>query len=133
MVTLKLQSTEAKEEDSSSPSSAILPAAMQIQSQVIPGLGSILSIRAEIDDVCADMANFHRSEPDVVMAAVSAHGARLTEVIIRIQRIEVVKREWKPVREEAEKALGELKSQFSIASRLIAIRQMDFDLLRGQV
>jgi hypothetical protein len=98
----------------------------------VPGLGSILSVRKEIDDVLADMQDFHRAEPDMVMAAVSAHGARLTEIIVRIQRIEVVRREWKPVREEAEKVSGELKSQFSIASRLIAIRQMDFDLLRGQ-
>jgi len=98
----------------------------------VPGLGTILSVRKEIDDVLADMQDFHRAEPDMVMSAVSAHGARLTEIIVRIQRIEVVRREWKPEREAADRVLSELKSQFQIASRQIAIRQMDWDMVRGQ-
>lgn len=102
------------------------------QQVVVPGLGSIASVRAEIDDVLADMKAFHKAEPDMVMAAVSAHSARLVEIIVQCQRIEVMRREWKPMREETDKVLSELKSQFQIASRLIAIRQMDFDMVRGQ-
>lgn len=126
MATLKLEST-------GDPSISSSPAIPVNQTQEIPGLGSIVTVRSEIDDVLADMGNFHRSEPDVVMAAVSAHGARLTEIIVRIQRIEVIRREWKPIREEAERTLGELKSQFQVASRLIAVRQMDWEMVRGQV
>lgn len=106
-------------------------AALTAQTTVVPGLGSIQTVRAEIDDVLADMKNFHRAEPDMVMSAVSAHGARLVEIIVQCQRIEVMRREWKPMREEADKVLNELKSQFQIASRLIAVRQMDFDMVRG--
>ena len=130
MPTLKLESSGANSQ--STGDSAPLPMTELRNNVEVPGLGSITSVRKEIDDVLADMADFHRAEPDMVMAAVSAHGARLTEIIVRIQRIEVVRREWKPVREEAEKVAGELKSQFQIASRLIAIRQMDWEMVRGQ-
>lgn len=90
-------------------------------------------VRKEIDDVLADMRVFHKAEPDQVMQAVSGHSARLIEIIIRIQRIEVVRKEWKPVREEAERVLNELKSQFQVASRLLAMRQADWEMSgRGQ-
>src|SRR3954471_9762417 len=124
MAVLKLESSTPNgglEEPKPSLPAGVVPAN---QNTPAPGLGTIISVRKEIDDVLADMQDFHRAEPDMVMAAVSAHGARLTEIIVRIQRIEVVRREWKPVREEADKVLGELKSQFQIASRLTAIRQM---------
>lgn len=104
------------------------------QTQVIAGLGSINEIRKEIDDALADMRAFHRAEPDLVMRAVSAHSARLIEISIHIQRIEVVRREWKPVREEADRVLNELKNQFQVASRLFAMRQADWEMSgRGQV
>lgn len=133
MVTLKMEA-DAKTTLSPFTSAPIAAQASLIANQnvKVPGLGSIVSVRLEFDDVMADMKEFYRAEPDSVMAAVSSHGARLVEIIVQIQRIETVKREWKSVREEAERILNELKSQFSIASRLIAIRQMDFDLSRGQ-
>lgn len=91
-------------------------------------------VRREIDDCLADMRDFYRAEPDQVMQAVSAHSARLVEISIRIQRIEVVRREWKPVREEAERVLTELKSQFQVASRVLAQRRDDWEMSgRGQV
>jgi hypothetical protein len=91
-------------------------------------------VRREIDDCLADMRDFYRAEPDQVMQAVSAHSARLVEIVIRIQRIEVVRREWKPVREEADRVLTELKNQFQVASRILAMRQQDWEMSgRGQV
>lgn len=102
--------------------------------QTLPGLGTMASIRIEIDDALADMREFHRLEPDVVMHAVSAHSARLIEIAIQVQRVEVVRREWKQVRDEAEKVLAELKAQFQIASRLLAMRTQDWEMSgRGQV
>jgi hypothetical protein len=134
MATMKLESSGANGTLSGPPALAVqAQATVQNQNNVVAGLGSILTVRTEIDDVLADMKAFHRAEPDMVMAAVSAHGARLVEIIVQCQRVEVLRREWKPVREEADKVLAELKSQFSIASRLIAVRQMDVDMLRGQV
>lgn len=133
MATLKLESATPNGGLTAPP--ALVAAAQSTattQANVVPGLGSILSVRAEIDDVLADMKAFYKAEPDTVMAAVSAHGARLVEIIVQCQRVEVLRREWKPMREEAEKVLAELKSQFNIASRQIAVRQMDVDMLRGQ-
>ena len=104
------------------------------QTQAVAGLGSMADVRREIDDCLADMRDFHRAEPDQVMQAVSAHSARLVEIVIRIQRIEVVRREWKPVREESERVLGELKNQFAVASRILAQRRDDWEMSgRGQV
>jgi hypothetical protein len=133
MATMKLESSSPNGGLSGPPALvAQVQATTTNQTNVVPGLGSILSVRSEIDDVLADMKAFHRAEPDMVMSAVSAHGARLVEIIVQCQRIEVLRREWKPMREEADKVLAELKSQFQIASRLIAVRQMDVDMLRGQ-
>lgn len=133
MPVIKMESAEPKQGLTEAPAMvAHAQAALANQQTVHPGLGSIISVRSEIDDVLADMKAFHKAEPDMVMAAVSAHSARLVEIIVQCQRIEVMHRQWKPVREEADKTLAELKSQFQIASRLIAIRQMDFDMVRGQ-
>lgn len=104
----------------------------QRQNIAITGLGTLAEVRKEIDDVLADMRNFHQAEPDMVMEAVSAHGTRLLEIIIQIGRVEVVHREWKPVREEADRVLGELKFAFQVASRLVAIRGLDQEFMRGQ-
>ena len=132
MPTLRMESsTEAKTGSEPVKPSAGMPMVAN-QTKEYPGLGSIVTVRKEIDDVMADMGDFYRAEPDMVMSAVSAHGARLVEIIVRISRIEVLVREWKPVREEAEKVLNELKSQFQVASRQVAIRQMDLTLSGGQ-
>lgn len=100
--------------------------------EVIPGLGSVLTVRAEVDDALADMRLFHQNEPDVVISAVSAHGARLAEIVTRARRIEVRLRQWKAVREEAEFVLGQLREQFQMHSRLLTVRQLDQSLMGGQ-
>lgn len=95
------------------------------------GLGSIDSVRAELADVLEDMKAFSNAEPDQVMSAVSAHGARLVEIKILASRWEVQYKQWKPVRQEVEDVLAELRFQFQVASRLISVRQLDQDLVRG--
>lgn len=108
--------------------------AAEAQQRTVAGLGNVSQVRQEIDDVLADMRVFHRAEPDQVMQAVSAHSARLVEIIVQVQRIETVRREWKPVREEAQTVLNELKSQFQVASRMLAQRRDDWEMSsRGQV
>lgn len=109
-----------------------LPNLAKMNSNVVNGiLGSVNSVRAEIDDALADMREFHRSEPDQVMQAVSGHSARLVEIVIQISRIEVQQRQWKPIREEAERVISALKDQFQIASRAMFVRDLDFKMAGG--
>lgn len=101
-------------------------------SQMFPGVGSIDSVRAEVDDAFADMKTFHNLEPDEVMRMAGGHSARLSEIRVQIQRIEVVARQWKAVRErEVEPTIDELKNQFMIASRLHSVRELDFKMAGG--
>lgn len=96
--------------------------------------GSVESVRAELDSAFADMRRFFQMEPDEVMRACSAHSARLSELRVRIQRIEDFQRQWQPVRvREIEPTLDELRQQYAIASRLQSVRQLDWDMERGNV
>lgn len=94
----------------------------------VPGLGSVISVRKEVDDALTDQREFYVSEPDRVMRAVSGHSARLVEIMVQISRVEVARPEWKPVREEAEKVLHELRQQFQIASRRQAGRELEWNM-----
>lgn len=101
-------------------------------SQVFPQVGSIDSVRKEVDDAFADMKTFHNMEPDEVMRMCGGHSARLSEIRVQINRIEVVARQWKPIRErEIEPAIEELKQQYLIASRLHSVRELDFKMQGG--
>lgn len=94
--------------------------------------GSITSIRAEVDDAYADMRTFFQREPDEVMRLCAGHSARLSEIRVRIQRIEDVHRQWKAVRtREIEVALEQLQNQFAIASRLHSVRELDYRMEQG--
>ena len=95
--------------------------------------GSIESIRVEINDAFEDMKTFHNREPDEVMRLVAGHSARLSEIRVRIQRIEDVHRQWKNVRtREVEPTLDQLGQQFTIASRLHSVREFDYAVETGE-
>jgi hypothetical protein len=95
--------------------------------------GSIDTVRAEIDDAFADMKNFHNMEPDEIMRMTGGHSARLSELRVRIQRVEDWKREWRNIRtREIEPALEELERQYTIASRLHSIRELDYKMETGE-
>lgn len=133
MATIPMREANPQLSGASDTERALSPLAA-IHTRVFPGLGSIESVRGEIDDVLADMKAFGSAQPDQVMAAVSGHSARLVEIIIQISRLEVVHREWKPIRtQEAEPVLAELKHQFQVASRLITVRGLDQQLMGGMV
>lgn len=101
-------------------------------SQVFARIGSIDSVRAEVDDAFADMKTFHNLEPDEVMRMCGGHSARLSEIRVQIQRIEVIHRQWKPIRtNEVEPTIEELKNQYLIASRLHSVRELDFKMATG--
>lgn len=95
--------------------------------------GSIDTIRVEVDDAFSDMREFHRLEPDEIMRMCGGHSARLSEIRVRIQRIEDWKREWRNVRmREVEPAIEELERQYTIASRLHSIRELDYKMEAGE-
>lgn len=94
---------------------------------------SIDLVRQEIDDAFEDMKTFHNREPDEIMRMCGGHSARLSEIRVRIQRIEDWKREWKNIRtREIEPAIEELDRQYTIASRLHSIRELDYKLEAGE-
>lgn len=95
--------------------------------------GSIDTVRKEIDDAFEDMKQFHNMEPDQIMRLCGGQSARLSEIRVRIQRIEDYKREWKNVRtRELEPALEELERQYTIASRLHSVRELDWKMESGE-
>lgn len=98
----------------------------------VDGLGTVVTIREEIDDILEHMREFCNLEPDDVMRLCSGYSARVSEIRIRIQRIEEHIPIWRRVRiQEAEPVLEELKQQFNIASRIVSVRQLDWDMQRG--
>lgn len=94
--------------------------------------GSIATIRQEVDDAYEDMKQFHNMEPDEITRRVSGHSARLSEVRVRIQRVEDFLREWRNIRtREIEPCLEELREQHSMASRRHAYRVFDYQVETG--
>lgn len=94
---------------------------------------SIDLVRKEIDDAFLDMATFHNLEPDECMRMAGGHSARLSFLRVKIMRIEDYKRQWKSVRErEIEPAIAELANQYTIASRLHSVRELDWRMESGE-
>lgn len=95
--------------------------------------GSIDSVRTEVDDAFADMKTFHNLNPDECMRLAGGHSARLSELRVRIFRIEDRLREWKSVRtNEIEPALEELERQWRNSSRLQSVRELDYKMESGE-
>lgn len=94
--------------------------------------GSMDSVRAEVDDCFDDMKTFHNREPDEIMRLTRGHSARLSELKVRILRVEDFHRQWKNVRvREIEPTLQELSDQWANASRLHSVREFDYKVETG--
>lgn len=94
--------------------------------------GTIDSVRTEVDDAYEEMKTFHNRTPDEVMRLCGGHSARLSEIRMKIFRVENMHPQWRPVRtNEVEVALDQLNNQFLIASRLHAVREFDYRLETG--
>lgn len=103
--------------------------AQQIQ---VPPLGTLADVRQEIDDAYDDMKQFIQMEPDQIMSICAGHTARLNEIRTICIRLEDFIRQLKPVRiNEIEPTIKELQFQFQVASRLFAVRQLDWDMVKG--
>ena len=95
--------------------------------------GSIESVRGEVDDAFADMKTFHSREPDEIMRLSGGHSARLSELRVKIMRVEDVLPQWRSVRtRDIEPTLEELARQYTIASRLFSVRELDWKMEQGE-
>ena len=114
-------------------SSAPTGVPLQVPSQVrVPGLGTLDDLRSEIDDAYDEMKQFVGMEPDQIMQICAGHTARLNELRTLVIRVEDFIRQLKPVRQnEIEPTIKELQFQFQVASRLFAVRQLDWEMVRG--
>jgi hypothetical protein len=94
---------------------------------------SMAQAREEVDDAFKDMEQFHAMEPDEIMRRAGGHSARLSFIRVRVMRVEDYSRHWKDVRvRELEPALEQLEHQFTIASRLHSVRELDYKMEAGE-
>lgn len=97
----------------------------------VPGIGTIDEARQEMLDALDDAKTFYQLEPDEIIRMCMGHSARLSEIRVVIQQVEVYRREWKPVLKEVETVLDHLREQFAMASRLITVRELDWKMETG--
>lgn len=94
---------------------------------------SINEVRSEIDDAFLDAKTFKDREPDEIMRLAGGHSARLSELRVKIMRIEDMHPQWRNVRtKEIEPTLEELQRQYQIASRLHSVRELDWKMESGE-
>lgn len=105
----------------------------EILAEIGEQLGSRQEVMDEIDRMLRLVRAFWMMEPDEVMRAVSAFGARCTELYSLLHRIEGREREWRQVRtQHIVPLMNELERQYKNASRMLEIRRQDLEFTRGQ-
>lgn len=88
-------------------------------------------LRVELDSYLDRMQGFAGEEPDQVLQTLSSIGARLTQ--IRTHAVRSTSRLARNfVAQELEPLIGQCEFQFRIHSRLLASRQLDWEMVRGQ-
>lgn len=93
------------------------------------GLGSREEIQDELDEIAAQVRQFHVKQPDQVMRECAAYTARLTELCVLLHRVEALDRQYTRVRtQQVERWLAELERQFKYASRIVEIMRQDIQL-----
>ena len=97
-----------------------------------PGaLGTRDDIEDELDGIAAAIRQFHIKHPDQVMRECSAYGARLTELMVLLHRVESSDRQYTRIRtQQVDRFLVEIDRQFKTASRLVEIHRQDIELSR---
>lgn len=90
-------------------------------------------VLAEIDRMIRLVRAFWKMEPDEVMRACSAFGARCTELYQQLHRVEGRERSWRQVRtQQVVPLMQELERQYKNASRMLEVRRQDLDWSKGQ-
>ena len=96
------------------------------------GLGTREQIQEELDGIASAMRGFHLKQPDQVLRECSAYGARLTEIVVLLHRVEHTDRSLARVRTmQVQRFIDELERQFKIASRLIEVARQDLAMVNG--
>lgn len=119
------------------PVQAVVPLESQMQAalEVIhPVIGlSITQAREELDEVIDHAKSFFQLQPDETMRLVLGYSARLSEVRVRVYRVEDRSPLWKLFRtRELETVIDELKRQYDGASRLESVRSLDWQIETGK-
>jgi len=95
------------------------------------GLPGVEEIVDELMGIVDSVRSFHVMQPDMVMQMSSAYSARLTELAMRLQRVEGANRRYTSLRtQQVQRLQDEIDRQFKIASRLVEIARQDLDTTR---
>lgn len=95
------------------------------------GLPDREQIIDELMGIVASVRTFHLLQPDEVLIRISAYGARLTELAMRLQQVEGSDRQYTRIRtQQVERLQDELDKQFKTASRLVEISRQDLEMTR---
>lgn len=114
------------------PTEAHLSRRREIEEREFDGVGSVTKIREEINVILEHIQEFINMEPDEIMRFCSGYSARLTELRIKIQRLEDFAPVLRSLRtREVDALIDELKNQYNIASRLESVRALDWEMQRG--
>lgn len=101
-----------------------------LEDEPLPSKEKVLD---EVDRMTRLVRTFWKMEPDEVMRAVSALGARCVELYQQLHRVEGKDRTWRQVRTQQVVPLqDELERQWKNASRLLEVRRQDLEFIRGQ-
>ena len=104
----------------------------EIEEREYDGIGSVSKIREEVDVILEHIQEFLNLEPDEIMRFCSGYSARMTELRVKIQRVEDFAPALRTLRtREIDALIDELKNQYNIASRLESVRQLDWEMMRG--
>lgn len=91
----------------------------------------ITRLQAELDGYYAELRNLNQLDPTSVMQKLSSISARAGE--LRAQLVRSESRRANALRtREVEPLLEQIKLQFQIHSRIVAVAQQELDLIRGQ-
>lgn len=102
------------------------------QPQPKPALGTKHQIEDEIDEVIMIVKGLHLREPYDVMSICAALSARLTELSVKLHRIETRDNEYFRVRTmQISPMLDEVDRQFKSASRKVEIMRQELEAARG--
>jgi hypothetical protein len=100
------------------------------EAPVHPDDAPLLKFRSELDRYYAEILSYQGMEPDQVMISVSGISARLTGIRAQLCR-SPSQRANRLRTSEVDPLLEQLDLQFRIHSRLLAMRQFDFEVTRG--
>ena len=95
-------------------------------------IGTRREIEEELDFTMERINSLYMLEPYEVLSTCAALSGRLTELVVRLQRIEARDNEYYQVRTmQVRPLLEEIDRQFKVASRKVEIMRQELDAARG--